>query len=166
MNLLVRFRVVNIGKALLSKQDLSRADGGSAYLVRKASGCTCFTKSGSRRLLQQVVKFVQVTVVNGNRWNRGLSSTGTILMHSATSDATLATPGSEHCMPTGRVLFSVFCCWSCRRHKLFHKFSTSSGTAGPLLPELPPSSTGHTPALCSIDITSRNSSLSVYGNSL
>ena len=44
VNLLVRFRVMYIGKALLSKQDLSRcgwetvpADCGSAYLVRKAS---------------------------------------------------------------------------------------------------------------------------------
>ena len=46
VNLLVRFRVMNIGKALLSTQDLSRcgwetvfpADCGGAYLVRKASG--------------------------------------------------------------------------------------------------------------------------------
>ena len=46
VNLLVRFRVMNIGKALLSTQDLSRcgwetvfsADCGNAYLVRKASG--------------------------------------------------------------------------------------------------------------------------------
>ena len=46
MNLLVRFRVVDIGKALLSTQGLSRcgwetvfsADCGDAYLVRKASG--------------------------------------------------------------------------------------------------------------------------------
>ena len=45
VNLLVRFRVMNIGKALLSTQDLSRrgwdtvfhADCGKAYLVRKAS---------------------------------------------------------------------------------------------------------------------------------
>ena len=45
VNLLVRFRVMNIGKALLSTEDLSRcgwktvfpADGGNAYLVRKAS---------------------------------------------------------------------------------------------------------------------------------
>ena len=45
VNLLVRFRVMNIGKALLSTQDLSRcgwetvfpADTGNAYLVRKAS---------------------------------------------------------------------------------------------------------------------------------
>ena len=45
VNLLVRFRVMNIGKALLSTQDLSRcgwetvfpADCGNAYLVRKAS---------------------------------------------------------------------------------------------------------------------------------
>ena len=45
MNLLVRFRVMNIGKALLSTQDLSRcgwetvfpADCGNAYFVRKAS---------------------------------------------------------------------------------------------------------------------------------
>ena len=78
---------------------------------------------GSRRPLQQVVTFVQVTVANGNRWNRGFSSTGTMLMHSATSDATLATPGSEHCMPTGRVLFLVCCCWSCRHHKLCHRFT-------------------------------------------
>ena len=46
-----------------------------------------------------------------------------MLMHSATSDATLATAGSEHCMPTGRVHFSVCYCWSCRCHKLFHKFT-------------------------------------------
>ena len=46
VNLLVRFRVVDIGKALLSTQDLRRcgwetvipADSGDAYLVRKASG--------------------------------------------------------------------------------------------------------------------------------
>ena len=45
MNLLVRFRVMDVGKALLSTQDLSRcgqetvfpADSGDAYLVRKAS---------------------------------------------------------------------------------------------------------------------------------
>ena len=45
VNLLVRFRVMNIGKALLSTQDLSccgwetvfPADSGNAYLVRKAS---------------------------------------------------------------------------------------------------------------------------------
>ena len=45
VNLLVRFRVMNIGKALWSTQDLSRcgwetvflADSGNAYLVRKAS---------------------------------------------------------------------------------------------------------------------------------
>ena len=45
VNLLVRFSVMNIGKALLSTQDLSRcgwetvfpADCGNAYLVRKAS---------------------------------------------------------------------------------------------------------------------------------
>ena len=45
VNLLVRFRVMNIGKAVLSTQDLSRcgcetvfpADCGNAYLVRKAS---------------------------------------------------------------------------------------------------------------------------------
>ena len=45
VNLLVRFRVMNIGRALLSTQDLSRcgwetvfpADRGNAYLVRKAS---------------------------------------------------------------------------------------------------------------------------------
>ena len=45
VNLLVRFRVVNNGKALLSTQDPSRcgwetvfpADSGNAYLVRKAS---------------------------------------------------------------------------------------------------------------------------------
>ena len=45
VNLLVRFRVMNIGKALLSTQDLSRCewetvfpvDCGNAYLVRKAS---------------------------------------------------------------------------------------------------------------------------------
>ena len=45
-NLLVRFRLMNTGKALLSTQDLSRcgwetvftADCGNAYLVRKASG--------------------------------------------------------------------------------------------------------------------------------
>ena len=45
MNLLVRFRVMNIGKALLSTQDLSRcgweivfaADCGGAYFVRKNS---------------------------------------------------------------------------------------------------------------------------------
>ena len=45
VNLLVRFRVMNVDKALLSTQDLSRcgwetifpADGGNAYLVRKAS---------------------------------------------------------------------------------------------------------------------------------
>ena len=45
VNLLVRFRVMNIGKALLSTQDLSRcgwetvfpAGCGDAYLVRKAS---------------------------------------------------------------------------------------------------------------------------------
>ena len=45
VNLLVRFRVMSIGKALLSTQDLSRcgwetvfpADCGNAYLVRKAS---------------------------------------------------------------------------------------------------------------------------------
>ena len=46
VNLLVRFRVMDIGKALLSTQDLGRcgwetvfsADCGDAYLVRKASG--------------------------------------------------------------------------------------------------------------------------------
>ena len=46
VNLLVRFRVMDIGKAFLSTQDLSRcgwetvfpADFGDAYLVRKASG--------------------------------------------------------------------------------------------------------------------------------
>ena len=46
MNLLVRFRVMDIGKALLSTQDLCRcgwetvfpADCGDAYLVRKAAG--------------------------------------------------------------------------------------------------------------------------------
>ena len=46
VNLLVRFRVMNIGKALLSTQDLCRcdwetvfpADCGDAHLVRKASG--------------------------------------------------------------------------------------------------------------------------------
>ena len=45
VNLLVRFRVMNIGKALLSTQDLSRCGWetvflsgcGNAYLVRKAS---------------------------------------------------------------------------------------------------------------------------------
>ena len=45
VNLLVRFRVMNIGKALVSTQDLSccrwetvfLADCGHAYLVRKAS---------------------------------------------------------------------------------------------------------------------------------
>ena len=45
VNLLVQFRVMNIGKALMSTQDLSRcgwetvfpADCGNAYLVRKAS---------------------------------------------------------------------------------------------------------------------------------
>ena len=45
VNLLVRFRVMEIGKALLSTQDLSRcgwetvfpADCGDAYLIRKAS---------------------------------------------------------------------------------------------------------------------------------
>ena len=45
VNFLVRFRVMNIGKALLSTQDLSRcgwetvfrADCGNGYLVRKAS---------------------------------------------------------------------------------------------------------------------------------
>ena len=45
MNLFERFRVMNIGKALLSTQDLSRcgwetvfpADSGNAYLVRKTS---------------------------------------------------------------------------------------------------------------------------------
>ena len=45
VNLFVRFRVMSIGKALLSTQDLSRcgwktvfpADCGNAYLVRKAS---------------------------------------------------------------------------------------------------------------------------------
>ena len=45
VNMLVRFRVMNIGKALFSAQDLSRsgwetvfpAGCGNAYLVRKAS---------------------------------------------------------------------------------------------------------------------------------
>ena len=45
VNLLVRFRVMNIGKALLSTQDLSRcgwetvfpAESGNAYVVRRAS---------------------------------------------------------------------------------------------------------------------------------
>ena len=98
----------------------------------------------------------------------GLSSTGTTLVQSATSAATLATPGSEHCMPTGRVLLSVCCCWVRWCHKLFHRlaFLAPSGTAGPLLPELPPRSTSRTPALWSIDNASRNPSLSVYGNSL
>ena len=50
VDLMVRFRVMNIGKALLSTQALSRcgwetvlpADCGDAYLVRKASGI-CIT---------------------------------------------------------------------------------------------------------------------------
>ena len=45
VNLLVRFRAMNIGRALLSTQDLNRcgwetvflADSGNAYLVKKAS---------------------------------------------------------------------------------------------------------------------------------
>ena len=70
----------------------------------------------------------------------------TMLMHSATSDAALATPGSEHCVPTGRVLFFSVCCgWGCRRHRLFHKLAFLDIFRNWL--ELPPSSTGHTPAL-------------------
>ena len=40
-----------------------------------------------------------------------------MLMHSATSDATLAT---EHRMPAGCVLFPVRRCWGRWCHKLFH----------------------------------------------
>ena len=52
---------------------------------------------------------VQITLVNDNRWYRSFLSSCTVLVHSTSSDAAFSTPGSEHCVPAGGVLFAVFC---------------------------------------------------------
>ena len=120
------------------------------------------------RFSHLVITIVQITVVNGNRWYRSFPFTPARcwcilprpMQHSRHQVLNTACPlavcSSRSSAVGAEGITSFF---------IGVLSSTSSGTIGPLLLELPPSNTGHTAAPWSSDITSRNSSPLVNGNS-
>ena len=115
----------------------------------------------SCRLSQLIVWLVQVTVLNGNRWNRGFYVDAFGHVRCNTRDMNTACPlavGSSQSVAVGTDGATTFFTSALS--------STSSGTAGPLLLQLPRLSTSRTSAPQSGDITFRNSSPSANGNSL